>query len=96
LNVQLSGYRPYPRVFSVPQDGDVLLRLSKVAGTLSIVSDPSGASIEIDGKPQSMPTPARFDLAPGTYHIKVVRNGAVADFEVQLGDGQFITKRVMF
>jgi serine/threonine protein kinase len=96
LNVQLSGYRPYPRVFSVPQDGDVLLRLSKVAGTLSILSEPAGASIEIDGKAQSMPTPARFDLPPGNYHIKVVHSGAVADFDVKLGDGEFITKRVTF
>ena len=30
LTVQLAGYRPYPRVFNVPQDGDVFLKLSKI------------------------------------------------------------------
>ena len=49
LTVQLAGYRPYPRVFSVPQDGDLFLRLSKTSGTLSITSEPPGATIEVNG-----------------------------------------------
>jgi serine/threonine protein kinase len=96
LTVQLAGYRPYPRVFSVPQDVDVFLRLSKALGALSITSEPAGATIELDGKVQSARTPARFDLTPGIYHVKVTRGGAFLDFDVQLGDGEFITKRVTF
>ena len=96
LEVQLAGYRPYPRVFSVPQDGDLFLRLSKISGTLSITSEPPGATIEVDGTVQSKRTPSMFNLAPGTYHIKVARSGAFIEFDVQLRDGEFINKRVDF
>jgi serine/threonine protein kinase len=96
LTVQLAGFRPYPRVFNVPQDGDVFLRLSKASGTLSITSEPAGATIELDGKMQAARTPARFDLAPGAYHVKVARSGAFLDFDVQVRDGEFINKRVDF
>jgi serine/threonine-protein kinase len=96
VSVQLPGYRPYPRVFSVPQDGDIFLKLAKSSGTLSITSEPPGATIELDGKAQSNRTPSVFNLPPGTYHVKVTRNGAFIDFDVQLRDGEFITKRVDF
>ena len=96
LNVQMNGYRPYPRVFNVPQDGDIFLQLSKAVGTLSITSNPAGASIELDGAAQNKRTPAIFNLAPGKYHVKVARSGAFIDFDVQIGDGEFITKRVDF
>ncbi len=96
VTVQLAGYRPYPRVFNVPQDGDIFLRLSKASGTLSITSNPPGATIEVDGTLQGKRTPAIFNLSPGTYHVKVARAGALLDFDVQLRDGEFITKRVDF
>jgi serine/threonine protein kinase len=96
LTVQLAGYRPYPRVFSVPQESDIYLQLTKAIGTLSITSVPSGASIELDGAMQPKRTPATFNLAPGSYHVKVARGGAFLDFDVQLRDGEFLTKRVDF
>jgi len=96
LSVQLPGYRPYPRVFNVPQDNDIFLQLTKVSATLSVVSEPPGATIELDGMPQAKRTPAVFLLAPGAYHIKVARSGASIDFDVQLRDGEFINKRVDF
>ncbi len=96
LTVQLAGYRPYPRVFNVPQDSDIFLQLTKASGTLSITSEPPGATIELDGALQTKRTPAVFILAPGTYHIKVARSGASIDFDVQLRDGEFVNKRVDF
>jgi serine/threonine protein kinase len=96
LAIQLSGYRPYPRVFNVPQDGDVFLKLSKAVGTVNITSEPAGASIEIDSKAQSERTPAVFNLAPGMYHIKVANKGAFLEFDVTVRDGEFITRRVTF
>jgi hypothetical protein len=96
VTVQLEGYRPYPRVFNVPQDGDLFLRLSKASGTLSITSEPAGATIEVDGTVEGKKTPAVFNLAPGMYHVKVARSGAFIDFDVQVRDGEFINKRVDF
>jgi serine/threonine protein kinase len=96
LTVQLTGFRPYPRVFNVPQDGDLFLKLTKSGASLSIVSDPPGATIELDGEMQSKRTPSVFNLPPGTYHVKVARSGAFLDFDVELRDGDFTTKRVAF
>jgi serine/threonine protein kinase len=96
LTVQLAGYRPYPRVFNVPQDGDLFLKLNKALGTLNVTSQPDGATIELDGKLQSERTPASFKLAPGMYHVKVARNGAFLDFDVQLRDDEIVTRKVTF
>jgi len=96
LVVQLAGYRPYPRVFNVPQESDIFLQLTKASGTLSITSEPPGATIELDGAMQGKRTPAVFNLAPGAYRVKVARNGAFIDFDVQIRDGEFINKRVDF
>ncbi len=96
LNVQLPGYRAYPRVFNVPQDGDIFLQLNKIAASLSVTSTPPGATIEINGELQSKRTPSLFNLAPGTYHVRVARSGAFLDFDVQLRDGEFISRNVSF
>ena len=96
LNAQLSGFRAFPRVFNVPQDGDVFLQLTKASGTLSVTSNPPGATIEINNEMQSRHTPALFNLSPATYHVRVARNGAFLDFDVEIRDGAFITKNVSF
>lgn len=96
LSANLSGYRAYPKVFNVPQDSDIFLQLSKASGTLSVTSNPEGATIEIDGQVQSKKTPAIFNFAPGTYHVKVSRNGASLDFDAEITDGAFVNKRVDF
>jgi hypothetical protein len=96
LNVQLAGYRAYPRVFNVPQDSDIFLQLSKIAASLSVTSTPPGATIEINGEMQSKRTPALFNFPPGNYHVRVARNGAFLDFDVQLRDGEFVSRNVSF
>ncbi len=96
LNVRLDGYRPYPRIFTVPDEKEIFLQLSKSGGTLSITSSPPGASIEINGEAQSRRTPALFNYPPGNYRVKVSRNGAFLEFDVQLRDGDFVNKKVDF
>jgi len=96
INVNLEGYRSYPRIFNVPQEREIFLQLSKAGGTLSVTSSPAGASIEINGELQSKRTPAIFNFAPGSYRVKVSRNGAFLEFEVSLRDGEFVNKKVDF
>ncbi|MBV8820805.1 MAG: PEGA domain-containing protein, partial [Acidobacteriaceae bacterium] len=96
LNTQIDGYRPYPRIFNVPQDSDVFLKLSKSVGTLNITSSPTGASIIINGEPKPQKTPATFVLAPGEYSIRVVHAGVPLDFTVQVREGEFYTRNVSF
>ena len=96
LNVQLPGYRSYPRVFNVPQDGDIFLHLSKAMGTLSVTSSPPGATIEINHEMQSQRTPAVFNLPPGIYHVRVSKGGSSLDFDADVRDQAFVSKHVSF
>jgi hypothetical protein len=70
--------------------------LNKIAASLSVTSTPPGATIDINGETQSKRTPALFSFPPGTYHVRVTRNGAFLDFDVQLHDGEFVSRNVSF
>src|SRR5205807_678994 len=96
LNVQMDGYRSHLGVFNVPQDKELFIQLAKANGTLSITSNPTGATIEINGETQTKHTPAIFNFPPGNYRVKVSRNGAFLEFDVQLRDGEFLNKKVDF
>jgi serine/threonine-protein kinase len=96
LTAQLEGYRPYPRVFNVPQDTDVFLQMAKAKGTLNITSTPQGATIQINGDTKPQRTPASFALAPGNYRVRVSSGGVPFDFDVQIKDGEFLTRNVSF
>jgi len=96
MNAQLAGFRSYPKVFNIPQDGDIFLQLSKAVGTLSVTSNPPGATIEINNEMQEKKTPAIFNLPPGTYHVRVARSGAFLDFEAEIKDQAVVVKNVSF
>jgi hypothetical protein len=95
-SVQLDGYRSYPQIFNVPQESDVFVKLIKVIGTLSITSTPEGATIVLNGQVQPQKTPATLRVPPGTYHVRVSRNGVPLDFDVDVTDGGLISKNVTF
>jgi hypothetical protein len=64
--------------------------------TLSITSNPPGASVFLNGEEQSKRTPATFNVAPGSYHVRVTREGVPLEFDVQLHDTEFLSKNVNF
>ena len=94
LNVSLDGYRPFPKIFNVPEQRDIFLQLTKASGTLRVTTIPDGATILVNGESQPQRTPALFNLPPGNYRIRVSRNGQAYDFDVVLHDGDFVTKSV--
>jgi tRNA A-37 threonylcarbamoyl transferase component Bud32 len=96
LSAMLTGYRQYQKVFNVPQDSDIFLTLSKASATLSITSTPPGAVVQLNGTEQSRRTPLLLTIPPGTYHVRVSREGVPLDFDVTLRDGEFISKNVSF
>ena len=44
-------------------------------GKVHIESNPAGASVKVDDKPESAPTPTDVELAPGTHIIKLTEPG---------------------
>ncbi len=96
LDVSRAGYRPYPRIFNVPQDSDIFLQLTPMRATLSITSNPAGAAVFLNGEEQSQRTPATFNVAPGSYRVRVTREGVPLEFDVQLHDTEFVSKNVSF
>jgi serine/threonine-protein kinase len=96
LTTQLDGFRPYPRIFKLPGESDLFLKLAKAQGTLSITSSPPGASIQINGDQKPQTTPATFVVPPGAYHVRVTRKGVPLDFDVQVQDDEIQTRNVTF
>lgn len=48
---------------------------AKLAGEVSVVTTPPGATVTVDGAPQSGETPLTLKLAPGTHKLSVVAAG---------------------
>ena len=96
LSAKLAGYRDYQKVFNVPQDSDIFLSLAPARATLSITSNPPGATVQLNGTEQGRRTPLLVNIAPGTYHVRVSHNGVPSDFDVTLTDGEFVTRNVKF
>lgn len=89
ISLVLPGYQQERREIVMadsPQElGYVTLR--KLGGTLMLSSTPSGASIAIDGRPRTETTPARLDLAPGTYNVTVEKDGMRKTVRVEIRNG---------
>ena len=49
-----------------------LADIKALPGKVHVESNPPGASVTVDGKPQSSPTPVDVDLAPGIHVIKLM------------------------
>ncbi len=75
LSVQLPGYRNALRIFSLPEDAEVLVVLDPAKGTLMIKSNPSGGTILIDGQIRPERTPAMIVVPAGTHKVEVQEAG---------------------
>jgi alpha-tubulin suppressor-like RCC1 family protein len=82
VRLTLAGYKDYSTTLTL-QAGEIqtvnpVLAKAAVAsatGTLSITSTPSGARIYLAGKDTTKTTPNSFKLTPGTYAVKVTKDG---------------------
>jgi hypothetical protein len=88
LRADSPGYQTGRRIFSAPEQSDLFLGLDKAIGTLTVSSTPAGAAILLNGKELRQRTPAVLNLAPGTYHVEIVRDGRSVARDVTLANGE--------
>ncbi len=65
-----------------------LVRLRAHGGTLMVASDPVGATIFLNDKPAERITPAQIGLPPGTYNVRVEKNGLKKSETVEIHNGE--------
>ena len=58
------------------------------AGTLMLTSAPGGAAIFLNNKLIPQTTPAQLNLAPGTYNVRVEKNGIRKSESVEVRNGE--------
>jgi hypothetical protein len=77
VRVTKEDYDSYEEQVSVTEGErkKVLASLRKMTGVLSIRTEPSGASVFIDGKPVGTSPCESGDLAPGSYRVRIEKRG---------------------
>jgi serine/threonine protein kinase len=80
LAAQMGGYTTSQRIFNVPETTSLFIVMSKLTGALVVTSQPSAATILIDGKDYGL-TPATLHLPPG-QHTVTLMNGSQRHEEV--------------
>jgi serine/threonine protein kinase len=90
--VQHAGYRDEHRIIEVPRDAGLIIDLSKLIGSLSLITSPAGLTVIVDGKEQSQKTPAHLTLAAGSHHVQVLKGADKREFTVDIRDGLLSSK----
>ncbi len=91
ISIQKNGYYPYETTIAVNTEKttEVQGTLSMIPGAIQISSRPRGASVSINGKDYGVTPAALKSLTPGTYAIKVWKDGYdSAERTVNLAAGQ--------
>ena len=95
LKIERDGYRPAFRSVNVPEQSSLMTSLERRIGTIMVRSNPSGATILVNGKEWSSQTPTMMTLPAGKYKLELrkegyrseesnieVRDGAVMNLDV--------------
>jgi hypothetical protein len=80
----LNDYREI-RLGAGAQDLPVIA-MRQPGATLMVSSDPSGATVKINGEIQSQVTPASIMLRPGTYSVTIEKGGRSQTQKVEIQD----------
>ena len=65
-----------------------------VTGTLNLLTDPPGLTVMIDGREHPQKTPVNVTLPVGPHRIQVVKGTERQELQVDLSDGQFVSKTI--
>jgi len=92
--VRHAGFRDAHRIIEIPRDTETLVALDRATGMLTLLSDPPGMTITIDGQEQPQKTPARLVLPEGNHRIQVGSGGRTKQFSVDIRDGALVERTI--
>ena len=76
----------------MPRDAGLIVDLAKQMGSLSLITNPPGLTVLVDGKEQPQKTPANLSLTVGAHHVQVVKGEDKQEFTVDIRDGLLSSK----
>jgi hypothetical protein len=90
--VRHGGFREAQRIIEIPRDTGEIVDLVRTSGTLSVITNPPGLTVAIDGQTQSQKTPATISLPVGQHHVQVFKGTDKQEFTVDIADGLLSSK----
>jgi serine/threonine-protein kinase len=75
IRMRLAGFDDSLRVIEVPALSRLNVEFEQTQGTIIVNSNPTGATVKVNGQDAGQKTPATLKLAPGKYSIEVSRDG---------------------
>jgi hypothetical protein len=90
--VNHGGYREAQRIIEIPRDTGEIVDLVRMSGTLSVITNPPGLTVVIDGQEQRQKTPANISLPVGQHRVQVIKGNDKQEFAVDIGDGLLSSK----
>jgi serine/threonine protein kinase len=89
-----AGFRETQKIINIPNDTGLIVELIPMTGTLNLVTDPPGLTILIDGREHPQKTPVSLTLPIGAHKIQVIKGSERQELQIDLADGQFLSKTI--
>ena len=89
---QHAGYRDQNRIIEIPRDAGLIVDLPKQMGSLSLITNPAGLIVFVDGKEQTQKTPANLSLPIGAHRVQVMKGSEKQEFTIDIRDGLLSSK----
>jgi len=91
LTAELKGFDTARRIFTVPDERQLVVALSQSMGVLVVTTEPAGSTVIVDGK-QYGATPLNVRLSVGTHQLEIVNGAGRHEETVQIESDQFTTR----
>ncbi len=92
--VRHAGYRDTQKIINIPDNTGLIVDLAPLTGTLNLITNPPGLLVVIDGREHAQKTPVSLTLPVGPHKIQVIKGSDRQEVDVDLSDGQFVSKTI--
>jgi len=89
-----AGFRDMQKIITIPNDTGLIVDMVPMTGTLNLITDPAGLTVMVDGREHPQKTPVSLVLPVGPHKIQVVKGSERQDLQIDLSDGQFLSKTI--